>query len=53
MGAQGDLPRPQTWADCELFNGVVTPATFSPEADPFDELYMGGNGFLRGVPFFL
>ena len=44
------LPRPQTWVDGELFNGVVTPATFNPESTPFDELYMGGNGFKNGVP---
>ena len=37
--AQRALPRPQTWVDDELFNGVVTPATFDPESDPFDELY--------------
>ena len=43
-------PRPQTWVDGELFAGVVTPATFDPESDPFDELYMGGNGFMDGVP---
>jgi hypothetical protein len=28
----------------------VTPATFKPESDPFDELYAGGNGFKNGVP---
>ena len=44
------LPRPQSWVDGVLFNGVVTPATFSPESTPFDELYTGGNGFLDGVP---
>ncbi len=42
--------RPQAWVDGELFAGVVTPATFNPESDPFDELYMGGNGFKDGVP---
>ena len=47
----GPNPRPQTWVDCELFNGVVTPATFNPESDPFDELYTGGeNGFKDGAP---
>ncbi|MCZ6653101.1 MAG: hypothetical protein O7D91_08735 [Planctomycetota bacterium] len=46
----GPLPRPQTWVDCELFNGIVTPAMFDPESDPFDELYAGGNGFLDGAP---
>ena len=44
------LPRPQTWVDGELFNGVVTPANFDPESDPFDELYTGGSGFKNGVP---
>jgi len=43
-------PRPQAWVDGELFGGVVTPATFKPESDPFDELYTGGNGFKDGVP---
>ncbi len=50
LEANGPRPRPQTWVDCERFDGVVTPATFDPEADPFDELYTGGNGFLDGVP---
>ena len=49
LEAQG-RPRPQTWVDGELFDGVVTPATFDPESDPFDELYAGGNGFKDGVP---
>ncbi len=44
------LPRPRTWVDGELFAGLVTPATFDPQSDPFDELYAGGNGFLNGVP---
>ena len=57
--AKGPNPRPQTWADGELFAGVVTPATFNPASDPFDELYHGivgqdgasqGDGFLNGVP---
>jgi hypothetical protein len=49
-------PRPQTWVDGELFRGLVTPATFSPDSDPFDELYAIGpnhpenSGFLNGVP---
>jgi len=59
VAAHGPLDRPQTWVREELFNGVVTPATFDPESDPFDELYHGfvgetgtsqGNGFLNGVP---
>lgn len=43
-------PRPQSWVDDELFAGIVTPATFAPESDPFDELYAGGDGFSAGVP---
>ena len=31
-------------------NRRVTPTTFSPESDPFDELYAGGSGFKNGVP---
>ena len=48
----GPRPRPQTWVDGELFNGVVTPATFDPASDPFDELYTmpGSLGFYDGVP---
>jgi len=48
--AEGPLPRPQTWVDGELFDGVVTSASFKPSAGSFDELYTGGNGFLDGVP---
>ena len=43
-------PRPNSWVDCERFAGVVTPATFNPASDPFDELYAGGNNFKDGVP---
>ena len=51
LEAQGPNPRPQTWVDCEKFNGVVTPATFDPASDPFDELYaIPGGSFLNGVP---
>ena len=50
VNAQGPLARPQSWVDCELFDGVVTPAHFNPTSNPFDELYAGGNGFLEGVP---
>lgn len=52
LEAQGPRPRPQTWADCELFKGVVTPGTFDPESEPFDELYALPNGpiFKNGVP---
>ena len=48
--AKGPRPRPQTWVDGELFDGVVTPATFDPASGPFDELYAGGNGFKDGKP---
>jgi len=48
--ARGPRPRPSSWADCERFAGVVTPATFDPASGNFDELYMGGNGFKGDVP---
>ena len=38
------------WVDGELFNTVVTPAEFDPANGNFDELYMGGDGFMGGVP---
>ena len=41
-------PRPEGWADCEGFAGVVAPATFNPSAGNFDEMYLGGNGFKDG-----
>ncbi len=47
------LPRPQTWVDGELFNGVVTPATFDPANGNFDELYnadAAGCSFKNGAP---
>lgn len=50
LGAQGPNPRPQSWVDCELFDGVVAPNSFDPRSDSFDELYMGGHGFKDGVP---
>ena len=52
----GPRPRPQTWVDGELFNGVVTPATFDPASDPFDKLYVACDDgtddalFQDGVP---
>ena len=48
--ARGPNPRPQTWVDCELFDGIVTPGTFNPSSGNFDELYAGGNGFRDGAP---
>ena len=48
--AEGPLPRPHIWADCELFVSVATPATFDPANGAFDELYAGGSGFKDGVP---
>jgi hypothetical protein len=50
VGAQGPLDRPQVWVDGELFDSIVTRTSFKPTAGRFDELYMGGNGFLGGVP---
>ena len=46
----GPRPRPSTWVDTELFAGVVTPATFNPESDPFDELYTAGGPNCSGDP---
>ena len=44
-------PRPTIWADCQKYSGVVTPATFKPESDPFDELYaMPEATFKDGAP---
>ena len=42
-------PRPTIWADCKKYSGVVVPATFKPESDPFDELYMIPSGAKDGV----
>ena len=42
-------PRPTIWADCMKYSGVVVPATFKPESDPFDELYMIPTGSKDGV----
>ncbi len=44
-----NLSRPQTWAECELFDGVVTPASFNPASDHVDELYASDDGFKQGV----
>ena len=45
------LPQPLIWADSNLYSGIVVPATFKPESDPFDELYaMPDNTFKDGVP---
>ncbi len=52
-GGGGPNPRPQTWVDGVLFDGVVTPAKFDPASDPFDELYalgIMGVGFRDVVP---
>lgn len=32
--------RTTIWADCDLYGGVVTPATFDPDHGPFDEIYV-------------
>lgn len=36
--------RPQSWADCELFSGVVTEATFDPANGNFDETLCRRHG---------
>jgi hypothetical protein len=45
-------PQPPIWADCILYSGIVVPATFKPESDPFDELYAlpEGSTYKDGVP---
>jgi hypothetical protein len=45
---KGPVGRTHAWVDGILFRSVVTPATFNPESDPFDELYAGAN-FYDGV----
>ena len=50
VGSGATLARPSTWVDTELFAGVVTPATFNPESDPFDELYTAGGPNCSGDP---
>lgn len=47
--AQGPLPRPDSWADCERFEGVITPNAL-PVKGNFDELYLSPGGFRDGVP---
>lgn len=48
---RGPLPQPPIWADCDLYSGIVTPATFTPNSDSFDELYvMPEATFYDGVP---
>jgi hypothetical protein len=42
--------RPTAWADGEVYQSLVTPATFKPTSGNFDELYAGGNGFKDGIP---
>jgi hypothetical protein len=49
-GRGGPNARPVSWADCEAFDGVVTPNQL-PFKGNFDQLYMmPGFGFLSGVP---
>ena len=44
-------PQPPIWADCIEYSGIVVPATFKPESDPFDELYaMPDATFKDGIP---
>tara|TARA_R110001583_G_C5612149_1_gene405421 strand:+ start:544 stop:1026 length:483 start_codon:yes stop_codon:yes gene_type:complete len=44
-------PQPPIWADCMSYTGIVVPATFKPESDPFDELYaMPDATFMGGKP---
>lgn len=50
LASNGVMNRPNSWGDCELFAGVVTPATFKPESGNFDELYVNPGGYKDGVP---
>ena len=44
-------PQPPIWADCMSYTGIIVPATFKPESDPFDELYaMPEATFMDGKP---
>ena len=38
--------------ECTVYSGIVAPANFKPDSDPFDELYMLGNygTFAGGIP---
>lgn len=45
----GPNDRPQIWADHELFNSIVTRATFKPTSGSFDELYVNGGNFKDGI----
>ena len=48
--SQGPNPRPQSWASCEKFDGVVAPNSL-PVEGRFDPLYMmPGHTFEEGVP---
>ena len=43
--------QPPIWADCIVYSGIVTPAKFKPDSDPFDELYaIPGGSFKDGLP---
>lgn len=35
--------------ECIIYSGIVAPAQFKPESDPFDELYMIPGGFAFSV----
>ena len=50
FAAAGPNGRPPAWADHELFDALVPPQSFKNPKGNFDELYMGGSGFLNGVP---
>ena len=45
--AQGAVGRTQVWADCDLYDSVVAPTTFSPTTDPFDKLFSAA--FMSGI----
>ena len=50
-------PQPPIYGDCVVYSGIVNPANFKPESDPFDELYALGQDenmndlfFAGGIP---
>jgi len=50
MASTQALPRPDSWADCQRFDGVVAPNAL-PVQGNFDKLYMmPGHSFKDGVP---
>lgn len=45
-------PKPSIWADCRMYSGIVVPATFKSESNPFDEQYAVPDGDGNPMPIF-